>query len=204
MAPFLSLPCGTELREYFFSMSETAEKITSDNRDLSTLIKEAKAGSGKAFEELCIVCLPNISREVKKYVFNSDIEDVVQESVIKLFYSLKGYSEEGQFFAWLRKLVARTCIDFWRQTQRQRKLKENFGRAETDSGHVEQSGDFFLRQRLQNCLDEMGAEDRIICTMVFLEQRSHKEVADIIGFTVMNVKVRCFRLKKRLQKSFTL
>ncbi len=177
--------------------------VNKDEQALTDLVQAAASGSHDSFEALCHYCLPLVSREVKKYVRPEDLDDVVQECLIKLYHSLKNYKETGLFKAWLRKLVTRSCIDFWRKIQRQQRTKDAY-QHENPVAQVELQGDVLLRSQLDQCLAELSAEERILCTMVFIEQLSHKEAAEILDCTVISVKVRCFRLKSKLQRRIAL
>ncbi|MFL1897274.1 RNA polymerase sigma factor [Aquimarina sp. 2-A2] len=38
--------------------------------------------------------------------------------------------------------------------------------------------------------------------LLFLEDKSHKEIAEITGFTITNIGTRIMRIKQQLKKSF--
>ncbi len=56
------------------------------------------------------------------------------------------------------------------------------------------------RELLSWALGGLSAEDRMVMELVYLEGLSGKEAAQILGWSVANVKVRCFRTRKKLQK----
>ncbi len=49
-------------------------------------------------------------------------------------------------------------------------------------------------------LGKLSAEDRMIMELVYLEGLSGKEAADLLGWSVANVKIRSFRSRKKLEK----
>lgn len=164
------------------------------------LILAACSGCKTSFTMLARENLPFIAREVGKFVPKCDQEDVVQEVLIRLYRSLPDYQEQGKFLGWLKSLSARASLDYWRKVRRhERSEQQYFEEALTDL-----TADLALRSDLNACFAELSPEDRIICIMVFLEERSHHEVSELLKMSVVAVKVRCFRLRRKLQKRFTL
>jgi len=49
-------------------------------------------------------------------------------------------------------------------------------------------------------LERLPAEDRMVLELVYLEDRSVKEAARLLGWTAANVKVRSFRSRRKLHK----
>jgi RNA polymerase sigma-70 factor (ECF subfamily) len=59
------------------------------------------------------------------------------------------------------------------------------------------------RELLDWALRKLSAEDRMVLELMYLEGLSGKEAADLLGWSVANVKVRSFRARKKLQKLLT-
>ena len=56
------------------------------------------------------------------------------------------------------------------------------------------------REVLQWALSKLTAEERMVITLLYLEEMSVKETADLLGWTVVNVKVKAHRLRNKLRK----
>ncbi len=56
------------------------------------------------------------------------------------------------------------------------------------------------REVLNWALGKLSTEDRMVLELVYLEGLSGKEAAEILGWSVANVKVRSFRCRKKLRK----
>ena len=67
----------------------------------------------------------------------------------------------------------------------------------------EKGRDEEARELLDRALDTLSAEDRMVLELVYLEGLSGKEAADLLGWSVANVKVRSFRSRKRLERLLT-
>ncbi len=53
---------------------------------------------------------------------------------------------------------------------------------------------------LEWALNRMSAKDRMVLELVYLEGMSGKEAARLLGWSVVNVKVRCHRARKKIEK----
>jgi RNA polymerase sigma-70 factor (ECF subfamily) len=56
------------------------------------------------------------------------------------------------------------------------------------------------REVLDWALEHLSTEDRMIIELIYLEGLSGKEAADLLGWSISNVKVRSFRSRKKLKK----
>ena len=76
-----------------------------------------------------------------------------------------------------------------------------------NSGIVKQKNDFNLserRQALHELLDwalgRLLPDDRMVVTLVHLENRSVSHTAQLLGWSKANVKIRAFRARRKLRK----
>lgn len=67
----------------------------------------------------------------------------------------------------------------------------------------EQSLQKEAREILDWALDRLSAADRMVLELVYLEGYSLRETADLLGWSIANVKVRSFRSRKKLHKLLT-
>jgi RNA polymerase sigma-70 factor, ECF subfamily len=149
---------------------------------------------------------------IKRRVPPSEVEDVAQEVFVKAYQSLSGFDPDSHFQKWLSTITVRTCYDYWRQFYRTREspmstLSERHEKwlesmmASKAHTVLESS----LRQReareiLDWALDHLSPEDRSVMELVYLEGRTGKEAARLLGWSTANVKVRAFRVRKKLKK----
>ena len=149
---------------------------------------------------------------IKKRIPAKDVEDVVQEVFVKAYQSLPGFDPESHFKKWLSVIVVRTCCDYWRKSYRMREapmsaLSERH--REWLEGVIASESttapDKMIRQKeakevLDWALDRLSPEDRMVVEMLYLEGMTGKEAAELLGWSMANVKVRAFRSRKKLQK----
>ena len=57
------------------------------------------------------------------------------------------------------------------------------------------------KEILEWALNKLSAADRMVIDLVYLEERSHKEAAALLGWSVATVKIRAYRARKILHKT---
>ncbi len=200
-ADLLVLPRIRELLLYSTEHESTPPRVERERRDV---IEKARNGDRDSFEYLASQHLSFISREIAKVCPANSIEDVAQEVLIRLYQSLPNYEESGSFSWWLRKIISRACLDFWRSRRRHERIcREYADNLMADDKHTT-GGDAALLADLDAFLIELSADDRLVFTLAFLDDLPHREVADLLGITLTATKVRCFRLKQKVRRWFAV
>ena len=183
----------------------------SDNSSDIAIIGRIIKGDTGAFKLIMDAHGELVLRIVKKHVPKNDIEDVTQNAFLRIYQSLKMYSGKGNFKGWLSSITVRTCYDYWRKvyqsreipmnalTEKQQKWLENTISDESATELYESGLQKEALELLEWALCRLSAEDRMVMELVYLEGYSGKEVAELLGWSISNVKVRSFRLKKKLK-----
>lgn len=140
-------------------------------------------------------------------------EDLAQEIFIKMFTRLEQYRGEMPFAHWLSRVAVTTCYDALRAQRRRPELRMgDLTEAEADALHNtsaevnEPAADEAVaaRELVGKLLDTLGAEDRMVVTLLDLEQRSVAEIAKLTGWSESAVKVRAHRARKKLRKQIEI
>lgn len=176
------------------------------------IVRRVLNGDSDAFELLLTRYKDTVLKIVKKHVPYSDVEETIQNVFLRAYQSLPSFKGNSGFRQWLSSIAVRTCYDFWRKTYRSREVPMS---ALTEKHQnwleeviTEQSEEIINEKGSQNeaielldwALGRLSAEDRMVIELVYLEGLSGKEAADFLGWSVPNVKVRCFRSRKKLKK----
>lgn len=74
--------------------------------------------------------------------------------------------------------------------------------AESDEQFREQRDRRDALEVLAWALAQLSPEQRLVLTLVALEGRSVREAADLLGWSVVKVKVRCYRARPALRRLF--
>jgi RNA polymerase sigma-70 factor (ECF subfamily) len=169
-------------------------------------------GDADAFEFLLIRYKDTVLKIVKKHVPYNDVEETIQNVFLRAYQSLPTFKGKSGFGHWLSSIAVRTCCDFWRKTYRSREvpmstLSEKHQRwleevitEQSEQAINEKGSQNEARELLNWALGRLTAEDRMVTELVYLEGLTGKEAADLLGWSISNVKVRCFRSRKKLEK----
>lgn len=132
---------------------------------------------------------------------NADREDLAQEIIIQLWKSGKGFNPDFKFTTWMYRVALNVAISFYRTGQKQ---KEVIPLAE---GHLNIQDNllepFHLEEksnRLQRHIAELKELDKALILLYF-EEKSYKEIAEIVGITETNVSTKLSRIKEKLKQN---
>lgn len=184
----------------------------SDNADDAHIIDLVLGGAVNAFETLLLRYADHVLRIVRKHVDYGAVEETAHEVFIRAFQSLPGFRSDGNFRQWLSSIAVRTCHDYWRKAYRSREIAmsqiSESNREWLEQILLDRSGQSFeekgaqeeAREVLDWALERLPPGHRMLLELVYLEGLSSKEAAELLGWSVANVKVRSFRARKKLQK----
>lgn len=179
------------------------------------VIRRILAGDTDLFEELLIRYQEHVGRIVAGHVPREMVDEVAHEVFVRAYTSLPTYSFRTPFSHWLSTIAVRTCYDVWRTVSARKEvpLSGPSRVAEEQQQWTEhvlatESKDRFdamVRQHeaadlLQEALSRLSPENRMVVTLVHLEGHSVREAAELLGWTVVNVKVRAHRARQQLRK----
>jgi RNA polymerase sigma-70 factor (ECF subfamily) len=173
------------------------------------LIAEVLEGNPESFEPLVVKYQPRVFAIARRYARREDeVEDIVQTVFMKAYSKLSSYRGDAPFEHWLMRTATFTCYDFLRKHQRNREWNatdlsneenewlENVGEDNSEK-EANQSAAKALVDRL---LEGLKPDDRMIITMLDIERKSVKEIAELTDFTESNVKVRAHRARDKMKK----
>jgi RNA polymerase sigma-70 factor (ECF subfamily) len=184
---------------------------TGERGDLE-IIGEVLDGDTNRFEVLIDRHREHVFRIVGRRVPREDSEEVAHEVFVRAWSSLPSYRGESPFSYWLSKIAVRTCHDYWRERYRSKEAPmSSLGedRAEWLEGTMaDESGASFessesrmmARDVMMRALSRLSPKDRAVIELVHLEERPVKEAAEMLGWSVANVKVRAHRSRRKLRK----
>ena len=170
----------------------------------------ARRGDAAAAEALVRRFEPQVRRLVRAHRPRAVPEDdLVQDVFLAVFTRLDRYQErEGiPFEHWLSRLTINLCRDALRSERRRRPLPSLSPEAMQWIGSLVADPappiDEVLgaRAAVEALLSQLPPDDRLLLTLLSLEERSLEEVAALTGRNRTVLKVRAFRARRRLQEA---
>jgi RNA polymerase sigma-70 factor (ECF subfamily) len=174
------------------------------------LVRRAQKGDVGAYEDLV--------RRHQSRVFavasgvlrrNEDLEDVVQQVLLKVYLSLKRFDLRSAFSTWLYKVTVNECLDYLRK-KKVRKLVYAADMNEEQAQHlqnIEETGGIpamsasrrvELQQVLDGLLAELPQEEQLMLVLKEVEGLTVEEIGAVLDMNVNTVKVRMFRARGKL------
>jgi len=166
------------------------------------LIKAALSGDDEAFTELVKRHKRKVFSMVARYARNTyELDDICQEIFIKAYQNLKKYRGDAPFEHWLSKITINACYDELRKRRREGNNVpiDNVTSSLRDPASEEMSSNKAW-EILKHALAKLPSEDRLVITLLNLEEKSVSEISALTGWTKAKVKVRAFRARKELKR----
>jgi RNA polymerase sigma-70 factor, ECF subfamily len=165
-------------------------------------------GDEGAAQELMRLLHPLVAGIARRHLpFQPDVEDVVQETWMRVFDHLPRWVPSQPLEAWIGRIAVNVCL--MRLRSRRRKplvLWSELSPAQQEAAMALQDSKIGsepmpedARELLHRLLDTLGAKDRQIITLLHLEERTLEEAAALTGSNRTLLKVRAFRARAKLR-----
>ncbi|MEI7728141.1 MAG: sigma-70 family RNA polymerase sigma factor [Verrucomicrobiota bacterium] len=183
--------------------------MISMERTDAELIAAVLQGDTVSFEPLVKKYSPRVFATARRYARReSEVEDIVQEVWLRAFQRLGTFRGEAPFEHWLMRLTVHVCYDFLRGHQRNREITlteisdEEHDWLERFAAQPEPSSDDSnaAKQLVERVLAQLSPSARLVITLLEIEEKSVKEIAELTGWSVPLVKVRAFRARAEMRK----
>jgi RNA polymerase sigma-70 factor (ECF subfamily) len=131
-----------------------------------------------------------------------DLKDLVQEIIVQLWKAYPKYDSRYKFSTWIYRIALNTAISFYRRESRRqdtiRPLQSDLINVEADPYDTSQDENIAVLRQFIGQLDQMNKA----LMLLYLEDKSYQEIADILGITVTNVGSKLNRIRQQLKNQF--
>lgn len=135
------------------------------------------------------------------YMYATDrdhFQDLYQEVLANIWEGLASFRGDAAISTWLYRTALNTCVTFYRRHNRHASEMTSLDMA---SGLVADDGQRNEQlQEMYRLISQLSKIDKAIILM-WLDERSYEEIAEVTGFTRNNVATRLRRIKQRLVAS---
>lgn len=187
------------------------EPVFASTRDETddSLISSIRAGDEAAFEQLFNRHRRRIARLVGRFFNRPErVEEIIQDVFMKIYFALDDYSPDrgAGFTAWLSRVAINACYDELRRARRRPEssisdITDNEAawlKSEATGGDAERVA--VSRDLANKLLARLGADDRLVLTLLDAEDMPVTEIADLTGWSASKVKVRAHRARMALRR----
>ena len=182
-----------------------------DSFDLQACIRTLQTGDLSAADGLIAHLNPLVRRLVRNHLPRRESEeDLMQDVFVKIFQRLESYQPRDgiPFEHWVSRLTVRTCLD----ALRAERARPEWRFADLSAGEADWA-DFLMnrqsepptqrasdaREVVTKLLSLLSPPDRLVLTLLDLEQRTTQEISQLTGWTRAMVKMRAMRARRKLR-----
>jgi len=185
---------------------------TDSERDWTECVAAVRRRDAAAAHALVEGLHPLVARIVAAHLPRREsADDLVQEVFLKLFTRLAQYRPRPgtPFEHWVSRVTVHTCLDRLRAERRRPELRwGDLTEATSDwlrymagaSDIPPHTAPAAARETVTLLLRQLCPADRLVLSLLDLDERSVREVSQITGWSKTGVKVRAFRARARLRK----
>ena len=174
------------------------------------LIKRCQRGDELAFNEIFRRYQSKVFSIVYHLIWNrDDVEDVAQNVLSKVYFSIRSYHFQGAFAVWIERVTVNQCFDYLRQKKRHK------GAIELDAMNPEEANmtlqptparaapsaekSVISRQVALRLLTELKQADRAMLVLKEVDGASVQELSRVFNISESNVKIRLMRARHKLR-----
>jgi RNA polymerase sigma factor RpoE len=179
--------------------------------DEKDLVQRARTGDLGAYDILVKRYQERIYATVYHMTSNhDDANDLAQDAFIKAFRALKSFKGGSSFYTWLYRIAVNKTINFLKQ----RKNKSQMSLNDLDF-NVENNPDLValisdktprrdaglaeLQEKLNEAMQKLSEDHRMVVTLHDVQGLSHDEIAEIMECNIGTVRSRLFYARQQLQ-----
>lgn len=128
-----------------------------------------------------------------------DFEDYYQEVCLQIWRSRESFREQCKWSTWVYRITLNVCLTLLKKHKRRGRVWfTSEVLPDVIANHSNAFDDEALNE-LYAAIKSLSEVDRALI-LLYLEEKSYQEIADVLGTSANNVGVRISRIKERLRK----
>ena len=137
-------------------------------------------------------------------------EDLVQMIFIKVFHKLNQYTGRMPLEHWISRIAVNTCLNAlkaekirpeWRLGDFSEEIAAGIEKLAATEVDTATNDDFDLAKKLvTELIAQLSPEDRLVITLLHLEEKSVEEIHALTGWSRSAIKIRAFRARAKMKK----
>lgn len=167
-------------------------------------IDRLKKGDEKAYRKLTDDHSQMIFNTCYSFLKNrADADDIAQDVFVEAFQSIHKFRSEANLRTWLYRIAINKTLNFMKR-QKRHTFTDDFTKIKNDSLEAEvtdhASEDAERKQVLDKAIQSLSKNQRIAFTLHKIDEKSYKEISDIMNVSISSVESLMHRAKTNLQK----
>lgn len=127
-----------------------------------------------------------------------DHQDLFQEITIQLWRSFPGFKGEAKFSTWMYKVALNTAMTLFRKPQKRSLQHTDVDVSSLKMEYEVYEDDEYKLKKMYKAIHELSDVEKALI-MMYLEDKSYREIGEILGITEGNARVKMNRAKNNLK-----
>jgi RNA polymerase sigma-70 factor (ECF subfamily) len=170
-------------------------------------VQAARRGDPSAFESLVrSVQRPVYGLALRLLQREAEAAEVAQEALLRAYQNLHRYDDSRPFDLWVLAITRNLCLDLLRRRTKVKTEELEPMKEVLPNGDVSQEDRAIAneeRQSLEEAMATLSAEDREVLALYYVQKRTTKEIAQVMGCAPGTIMARLFRAREKLRKKMT-
>ena len=129
-----------------------------------------------------------------------EVDDIFQEVCIQIFKNIKSFKENCLLSTWIYRIAINTSISWIRKEKKFNnkvaiEIADNY--SEKSPFYIEDEKHEAIAE-LYRAIEHLSAVDKTL-TLLYLDEVPYQEIANILGISIVNARVKMNRIKKKLK-----
>jgi len=131
-----------------------------------------------------------------------DAEEIAQDAFVKAFQSLQSFKGDSKFSTWLYRIIYNAAISHTRKRQHDFVAIDDRLITDTTEDTILENLDSIdpelQSELIHKAIEKLPSDESTIVTLFYLKENTIDDISKITGLSVANVKVKLFRIRKKL------
>lgn len=171
--------------------------------DESIYIERILNGDVRSFEEIVKKYNMMVYTLAYRVLKNrEEAEELAQDVFLKVYRSLGKFNMKSKLSTWIYRITYNASINRFKSQKRELETTGIDKHVESGiSGPHDTDCDMSIKEKrkiINGSILKLPETERIIITLYYYEELPIKEIAEIVGISIQNVKIKLFRSRKKL------
>jgi len=188
--------------------------MSEEGLDVAACIEDVRRGDENAARALMQHLQPTVAKIVRANLpRRTSEEDMMQMVFIKVFTRLHQFSGTVPLHHWVSRVTVNECLaqiakERVRPEVRWADLSEQHEEVLTAVLHSEEDlppgSEMASKEVIDKLLEGLSPRDRLVITLLHIEERTLQEVHEMTGWNIPVIKVRAFRARLKLKRRYEI
>jgi RNA polymerase sigma-70 factor (ECF subfamily) len=141
-----------------------------------------------------------VARVARSYAdTEEDRQELIQEILLQVWLSIPRFERKAKPSTWIYRVALNTALAWQRRDQRQRRrrFRPLVWAMDVATNEAEQAHEWERIERLYTAIRRLPKADAAL-VLLYLDDLSYREIAEILGISEVNVGVKLNRVRKAL------